>query len=52
VNVTLAADVSSLTLPSDWDGPLDVVLPLGGTVFVVGIGGILGICGLLVLSNM
>jgi len=44
--------VGSLAVPRDWDGPLDVVLPVGGTVFVVGIGGILGIFGLLVLSNM
>ncbi|KXN85805.1 hypothetical protein AN958_10812, partial [Leucoagaricus sp. SymC.cos] len=50
--ITLAANQTGLTLPPDWDGPFDSVLPLGGTVVAVIAGGFLGFSALLLLSNM
>lgn len=50
--VTLAASQIGLTLPSNWDGPFDVVLPVGGAAVAVIAGGLLGTGALLLLSNM
>jgi hypothetical protein len=41
-----------LLLPESWDGPLDVILSTGGTVVAVGVGGMLGLAMLLMLSNL
>ncbi|XP_006455790.1 hypothetical protein AGABI2DRAFT_195160 [Agaricus bisporus var. bisporus H97] len=51
-NVTLAANETALVLPASWDGPLDVILSTGGTVVAVGVGGVLGLAAIMLLSNM
>ncbi|KAF9005252.1 hypothetical protein BDQ17DRAFT_1541215 [Cyathus striatus] len=51
-NATLNNTQTALTLPANWDGPLDIVLPTGGTVIAVMVGGMLGVGSLLLLSNM
>jgi hypothetical protein len=44
--------VMALTLPPNWLGPRDIVLNMGETVVVVGIGGLLGVSALFLLSNI
>jgi hypothetical protein len=43
---------TALTLPPDWDGPLDIVLSTGGSVIAVMVAGVLGVGSILLLSNM
>ncbi|KAG6837051.1 hypothetical protein H0H93_015622 [Arthromyces matolae] len=52
VNVTLAANQTSLTLPTTWDGPFVAVLPIGGAVVAVTAAAILGASALYILSNL
>ncbi|KZT18253.1 hypothetical protein NEOLEDRAFT_1125590 [Neolentinus lepideus HHB14362 ss-1] len=52
VNVTVPKTSITLTLPSNWDGPVGVGLNLAGTVVTVAAGFGLGMGSLLLLSNM
>ena len=52
LNITLPKEAIALTLPSDWDGPASLPLSTGVTVVAVITAGILGVGGLIVLSNM
>jgi hypothetical protein len=51
-NVNFTASQIALTLPANWDGPFDVVLPVGGTAITVLAGGLLGFAALMLLSNL
>jgi hypothetical protein len=51
-NVTLAADQTTLALPSTWDGPSVAILPVGGVVVTVMVGAVLGTWALLLLSDL
>jgi len=42
----------ALTLPSSWDGPFDSILPFGGMILTVFVGGTLGVGAILILCNM
>ncbi|RDB23510.1 hypothetical protein Hypma_009236 [Hypsizygus marmoreus] len=52
VNVTLAANQTSLTLPSTWDSLYVAVLPPAGAAVTVIAGAFLGISSLFLLSNL
>jgi hypothetical protein len=52
VGFTVPSSEFTLTLPSDWDGPVGLHLNTVYTAVVVGITGILGVAALLLLSNM
>lgn len=51
-NITVAATVNALAIPAFWEGSFEAILPLGGTVVTVGVGAMLGLFALLLLSNM
>ncbi|KAF8064109.1 P-loop containing nucleoside triphosphate hydrolase protein [Lyophyllum atratum] len=51
-NITLAANQTSLKLPSTWDGPFVAILPVGGAVVAVITAGFLGISAIFLLSNI
>ncbi|KJA17152.1 hypothetical protein HYPSUDRAFT_46681 [Hypholoma sublateritium FD-334 SS-4] len=51
-NITVPAAQSALVVPPGWDGPYVAVLSTGPTVVVVGVGAILGLSALYILSNL
>ena len=51
-NVILAANQTTLALPSTWDGPFMAILPVGGVVVTVMVGAVMGVSALLLLSNL
>ena len=51
-NITIPPTAIALTLPATWDGPLDIVMGLPGTIFTVIVGAFLGSSAILLLSNM
>ncbi|TFK37661.1 hypothetical protein BDQ12DRAFT_632279 [Crucibulum laeve] len=51
-NIKLAPAQTALQLPSTWDGPFVAILPTGGAIVTVIVGGMLGISALLILSNL
>jgi len=51
-NVTIPATSIKLALPSNWDGPFDVVMGLPGTIVTVIVGAGLGVSLIFMLSNM
>ncbi|OAX40747.1 hypothetical protein K503DRAFT_768290 [Rhizopogon vinicolor AM-OR11-026] len=52
VGIVVPASDVTLTLPSDWDGPVGVHLGTCLTAVVVGMTGILGFSALVLMSNM
>jgi len=50
--VTVPSSQITLTLPSNWDGPLGVGLSTVSTAVAVGITGFLGLGAILLLSNL
>jgi len=51
-NITLPPPSIALALPDSWDGPLDIVMGLPGTIITVIIGAGLGGSAIFLLSNM
>ena len=51
-NVFLPTNLTTLSLPDSWDGPFVEILPLGVAVFYAALGGLLGISGLYILTNL
>ncbi|KAF9526075.1 hypothetical protein CPB83DRAFT_730080, partial [Crepidotus variabilis] len=50
--VVLPANLTALTLPSTWDGPLVAVLPVGTAAIYAFFGGLFGISALYILSTL
>lgn len=51
-NVVLAPNQIALQLPGTWDGPFVAVLPFGGALFVVILGGMIGMSALYMFANL
>ena len=51
-NVVLAPNQIALQLPETWDGPFVAVLPFGGALFVVIVGGMIGMSALYIFANL
>jgi len=52
VEVAIPVADITLTLPSNWDGPVSLVLPGGLTGVVVAVGAMVGLCGIYIVSSM
>lgn len=51
-NVVLPANLTALTLPTTWDGPVTAVLPVGLASLYAFFGVVLGISAIYILSNI
>lgn len=51
-NVTVPATEVALTLPPGWDGPTDEHLNLGETIIYVGVGAMISVGSIVILSTM
>ena len=51
-NQIITAEQTLLKLPSDWDGPVVAILPVGGAAVAVAVCGFFGVSALLMLSNL
>jgi len=50
--IPLAKPQIALTIPPSWDGPSGIFVPIGGLVVTVGIGAVLGVSAITLVSTM
>ncbi|KAK7441733.1 hypothetical protein VKT23_016396 [Stygiomarasmius scandens] len=51
-NITFAKNQTNLAIADNWDGPFGMFVPTGGLVVTVGVGAILGVSSIVLLSAM
>jgi hypothetical protein len=51
-NITIDPKVAALALPDFWDGPTGIFVPTAGLVVTVGLGAMMGVSAIYLLSTM